>query len=130
MAADPQFATTPRIGMVVINTANTARDGSGTLGTVITGGTNGTRIDRVRFQANGASTAGQILRLFIHDGTNARLEREMMTAAVTPSATVPALGMDIVYGDSNPLVLPSGWSLRAAGHNADSYVVMAFGADF
>ena len=128
MAANPNYAAAPRHGMVVISTANTNRDGTGTLGTVFSAGTNGSRIDMIAVQAIAATTAGMV-RLFMHDGTNARLYREFEVAAVTPSGTVPAWRLNEMVMDP-PLLLPNGWSLRASTHNGESFVVHASGGDF
>lgn len=129
MATAPNYAATPRASFVVISTANTARDGTGTLGTVFTAGSNGSRIDRIIAHATGTTTAGMV-RLFVHDGTNARLWRELPVTAVTPSASVPAWSAEVVFPSNTPLILPSGWSLRASTHNAESFAVTAFGADY
>lgn len=136
MASTPQYAAVPKIGSVVISTANTSRDGTGTLGTVFTAGSLGSRIDTVEIQATGTTTAGMV-RLFIHDGTNAMLFAELPVVATTPSATIPAFSSSI-SGDSGgminafplPFSLPTGWSLRASTHNAESFNIIAFGGDF
>lgn len=136
MAASPQYASTPKVGTAVISTANTARDGTGTIGTVFTAGTSGSRIDGIEIQATGTTTAGMV-RLFISDGTNHRLFAEVPVVAVTPSATIPAFST-LVQGNATGLVnitplpinIPTGWSLRASTHNAESFNVIAFGGDF
>lgn len=126
MATQPAYATLPRIGFVALSAANTNRDGSGTLETVITAASEGTRIERIIVQATAATTAGQV-RLFLHDGTNARLFREVAIAAATPSATVQAVNAEVSAGPY--FVLPSGWSIRATTHNAETFAVTAMGAD-
>ena len=126
MASAPTFATTPAIGSAVINTANTNRDGSGSITSVLAAGSNGTRIDRVTVQATGNTSAGMV-RLFIHDGTNARLYREIPVTAITPSGSAEAFAAEL---DDMRLVLPSGHSLRAATHNAESFTVIAEGASY
>ena len=126
MASTPNYAATPRCGLAVISTANTNRDGSGTLGTVLTAGSSGSRIEEVVVTATGTTTAGMV-RLFVHDGTNARLFAELPVAAVTPSGTARAASARALF---DHLVLPSGHSLRAATHNAEEFVVTAFGGDF
>ena len=123
---DPVFVKTPVVGMAVISTANTARDGTGTLGTVVTAGTDGTRIDYVRIVATGTVTAG-VVRLFISDGTNNRLLSEDLVTATTPSATVATFAVERVL--TRPLLLPSGYSLKASTHNAESFVVMGLGGN-
>lgn len=57
MAANttPIFTLTPIVAFVQVSTANTARDGTGTIADIATGDTNGTRIDYVR-DADSASS--------------------------------------------------------------------------
>jgi len=134
MAANttPIFVIVPRIGMVRMSTANTGRDGSGTLNDVITGGTNGTRVDRIIITATSTTTAGMV-RLFIYDGTNNRFWREVSVTAATPSGTVQAFTYTVTSPDlQNPLlVLPStSHVLRAAPHNNETFDVIALGGDF
>lgn len=133
MAIQAQFAATPKVGVSTISTANTNRDGTGTIGTVFTAGTSGSRVDRIIVEATGTTTAGMV-RLFLHNGTTAFLWREVSVSAITPSATVQTFSatqssnsaVDIGY---LPLVLPTGWSLRASTHNAESFNVIAIGGD-
>lgn len=132
MAANPNFAATPKLGVATISTANTLRDGTGTLGTVLTAGANGTRIRRIEIQATGVTTAGMV-RLFLHDGTTAHLVAEVPVSAATPSGTVAAFTFAFVedLDDTGlvPLVIPNTWSLRASTHNAETFKVIAEGAD-
>lgn len=134
MATTPNFAKTPRCGMGQVLVANPNRDGTGTLATIFTAGTDGSRIDLVVVQAIGTTTAGMV-RLFIHDGTNARLFEEIPVRAVTPSGTIPAFSTSIgENGEVNtgkyPILLPSGYSLRASTNNSEAFNVIAFGGDF
>lgn len=130
MAASPNFTATPRCAMAQATAANTNRDGTGTIATVLTAGSSGTRLERVRIQAAGTTTAG-VLRLFIHDGTNARLMMEILVSAITPSTTVQAWSTDIDMSfNGQSLILPSGFSLRASTHNAETFNIIAMGADF
>jgi hypothetical protein len=126
MATTPSFAVTPRIGLVQVTAANTARDGTGTIATVLTGVASGTKVNEVVIHATVTTTAGMV-RLFLHDGTNARLFDEIPIAAVTVSSTNPAVRHSRTYGN---LVLPStSWSLRASTEKAEVMNVMAFAAD-
>jgi hypothetical protein len=130
MATAPAFAATPRCAIVQATAANTARDGSGTIATLFTAGASGSRIERVRIQATGTTTAG-VVRLFIHDGTNARLLREILVSAITPSTTVEAFSSDQDFsGPDQVLVLPTGFSLRVSTNNAETFNCFAFGGDF
>ena len=123
----PIFTLTPQIGMAQISTANTNRDGTGTLGTVVSGGSNGTRIDRVTVAATVTTTAGMV-RLFLYDGTNTRLLAELPVTAITVAASVAGFTQTLAF--ANGLVLPSGWALKASTHNAETFNVFAFGGDF
>lgn len=128
---NPIFVATPKIGMGRISAANTARDGTGTTVDIITGSTNGTRVDRVHVRAQGTTTAGMV-RLFIYDGTNVRFWDEISVTAITPSATVQVFEATLVTPDSaSPLlVLPNNYVLRAATHNAETFDVIAHAGDY
>lgn len=126
MAAEPAFAVTPRIGTVNIATANTNRDGTGAIATLITGASTGTRISEIVIKARVTTTAGQV-RVFLHDGTNFFFFDEIAVAAATVSATVQGARVSTTYAN---LVLPSAsWSIRVSTNNAESTDVSAFGAD-
>jgi hypothetical protein len=126
MATSPAFAVTPRIASVNIATANTSRDGSGTVATLITGASTGTRIAEVCIKARVTTTAGQV-RVYLHDGTNFFFFDEISVAAATVSASVQSTRVSVVY---NNLILPSAsWSIRVSTHNAESIDVTALGAD-
>lgn len=132
MTTQANYASTPRCAMAQISTANTNRDGTGTIVTVFTAGSNGSRIERVVVEATGTTTAGMV-RLFINDGSNSRLYYELPIAAVTPSGTTAAANASVstVSAPSMmPIVLPSGFSLRAATNNAETFNVIAIGGDF
>jgi hypothetical protein len=121
MSTAPAYAATAQTAQVQIATANTARDGTGTIGTLITGAANGTRVDDITITAAGTTTAG-VIRMFIHDGTNYRLLNEFLVSAVTPSPTV-AVWSTALYNMG--IILKSGWSLRFSTHNAETFNVIA-----
>jgi len=120
MSQFANYAATPRAAAGQVSTANTNRDGTGTLATVFTAGASGSRIDDIVVIATGTTTAGMV-RLFLHDGTNARLWQEVPVSAATPSATVQAFATTLV---NQGLLLPTGWSLRASTHNAETFNVI------
>lgn len=131
MTTTPNFAGTPRCGVAQITTANTNLDGTGTIGTIFTAGSSGSRIDAINIKATGNTTAGMI-RLYIHDNSNARLIAEIPVIANTASSTNPAFEFNESAAVSNlfPLVLPVNYSLRASTHVAETFNVVAFGGDF
>jgi hypothetical protein len=132
MAAIPNYAGVPRCGIGQVTVANTARDGTGTIATIFTAGASGSRIDAINLKAAATTTAGMI-RLFIHDGTSARLLTELPVIAVTPSATLPSWEAQLNTNTMTqvlPIILPTGFSLRAATNNAETFNVIAVGGDF
>ena len=132
MADKAQYAATPKIGIGQISTANTNRDGTGTIGTILTAGASGSRVDAIVVKATDTTTAGTV-RLFIHDGVNARLLTELPVVAVTPSATLPAWGVQLngsTMSQLLPFALPTGYSLRASTEKAETFNLIAFGGDF
>ena len=118
MSTTAQYASTPIANGARIATANTNRDGTGTLGTVFAPGANGGRVDEVTIVATATTTAGMV-RLYRHDGTNVRLWKEVPVSAVTPSGTVQAFTATIIA----TLILGPNESLRASTHNAESFDV-------
>jgi len=120
------FAVTPRIAATNVATANTNRDGSGTVATLITGAATGTKVAEIVVKARVTTTAGQV-RVWLYDGTNYRAFDEYTIAAATVSATVQGTRVSTTYAN---LVLPSAsWSLVVATNNAESIDVTAFAAD-
>ena len=129
MAATPNFASTPRCVGSSSAAANTALDGTGTLITAFTAGPNGSRLDNIMLKAAATTVAGMI-RLFIHDGTTARLLTEVPVQAITPSGTVSAWEQRIdVSVLGGLLLLPSGSSLRWAAHAASAFNCIVTGYD-
>jgi hypothetical protein len=128
MATTANYANTPRTAFVQVTTANTNRDGTGTIATVITGGSSGSRVDDFSIVATGTTTAN-VIRLFLNDGTNSRLLREIIVPAITPSTTVPVFTASFV--EQAILLATSSWSLRASTNNAETYnIIVTRAGDF
>ena len=129
MAITSQYVATPKNGTLAQATvANTARDGTGTLVTILTAGTTGSRVDAIAFNAPGTVTAG-MLRLFINIGANTRLLDEIPVTATTPSGTVPTWAVD--YIPPTPIVLEAGALLRFAPNNAETFnAIPTYAGDF
>lgn len=112
MASTPAFAVTPRIGVGSVSVANTNRDGTGTIVTLLTGSSTGTRINEINIKPTN-DPADSVITLFVHDGTTAWLFDEIDIG--NPSAgttTVPTSRFSLTYTN---LILPNtSWSLRAA----------------
>jgi hypothetical protein len=132
MASSPNFVGTLRYGRGALSAANTNLDGTGSnIVTVFTAGSNGSRIESITVR-NTATVAAGMVRLFINDGTNNDLWREIPIVANAPSGTVASQQYVIDCTDNSPenyLALPSGHSLRAATHNAENFRVLVQGGD-
>jgi hypothetical protein len=117
-----------------IATANTARDGTGTVATVYTAGASGSLVDFVKVKAQGNVSDGCI-RIFLHDGANYRLLDEIKVPATTRGATEPA--WEAVWTPPAPagvassgLALKSGYSLRMSTHIAETFNVHVSAGDY
>jgi len=134
MATTPNFSSTPKFGSNNISTANANRDGTGTIGIIFTAGSSGSRIDTINIVATATTTAGMV-RLFIYDGSTARLYDEVPVFPVTPANSIPAFSVTLggnapLSTGRYPISIPSGYSLRASTHNAESFNIHAIGGDF
>lgn len=126
----PIFVLTPICAAGQVSTANTNRDGTGTLATILTAGASGCRIDRVTAHAIVTTTAGMV-RLYVDDGVTVRLVAEISIAANTVAAAVPGYEAEWSRQDGQPvLVLPAGVILKASTHNAEAINVIAHGGQF
>lgn len=134
MSTSANFASTPHIGSATVSTANTNTDGSGTVATIFTAASNGSRVDTVKIKgmvATGTTQAADTVRLFLYDGSNYAFlaEQQISAGSGNISATVGNVDISIALGIS----LPNGWSLRASTHIGGStatYRVTAFGGDY
>lgn len=123
----PIFTLTPRVDVAQISTANTNRNGTGSLSVVLVAGVSGTLVEYVRVQAIGTVTAG-VVRLYISGGTQVFLWKEILVTATTPSTSVEAFSAE--YVPTKPLVLPPGHAIEASTHNAETFNVFAHAGDF
>jgi hypothetical protein len=123
MATAAQYAATSRAAVAQVTAANTARDGTGTIVTVMAGASTGSRVDDIRIQATGTVTAG-VVRLFLSldNGTTNRLLREILVTATTPSTTVEAWSASLT---NLGILLPSTTALlRASTNNAETFNIL------
>lgn len=120
-----------------ITAANTARDGSGSLVTLITAGTNGTRVDSITFTNNAAAVGASVLkvvRVFLTDnsGLNPQLIQEALLPLITSSNTV--LGATVTINFPGGLFIKSGQIVKVAqslcATTADNSSVWFIAADY
>jgi len=116
VGASPVFSSAPRVLAASVSTANTARDGTGTIATLTgvswtSAPAAGTKVTSVTVVATG-DPADSIVNLFIHDGTTAWFFDSFdLGNPAAASTTVDAFRVSKTYPD---LVLPSGYTLRAS----------------
>jgi len=128
MATTAQYASTVKSAIAQISTANTNRNGTGTIGTVFTAAAGGSRIDDITIAATGTTTAG-VVRLFINDGTTSYLWQEILVTAITPSTTVQVFSFTLL--NQALLLQNASWSLRASTNNAETFnVIVTRAGDF
>lgn len=119
-----------------ITTANTAKDGTGTVVTVLTGGTNGTLVKGITFRAAGTNIA-TVARIFLNNGsTNTSAGNNLLIGEITLSATtlseVAAVQTYVWVPDVPNYVLPSGYKLNITIGTtvAAGYALGAVGGDY
>lgn len=111
----PIFTLVPKAPAVRISTANTNRDGTGTLGTLFTAGSNGAFFKGFRWQAEQTTTAG-VVRFYIQaaGAGNNELKKELLVAAVTASVTVEAASGE--WYPPSGIVLGAGDIVKVSTH--------------
>lgn len=119
MAANtsPIYSRTPDVqwGTSALTTANTAKDGTGTVLTVFTAdATEGGRVEKLKVRAAGTNVA-TVLRVFINNGsTNATAANNILYVEATIAATT--LSETSALADNEialNLALPAGYKLNA-----------------
>jgi len=133
MSTTANYAATPKVGSATLTTADTSLTAPTTVGTIVSAGASGTRIDYIEV-IGVATTVASLVNLFIYDGTNYILWQQVPVQAVTSSTTAPAFVANLSSNSNSnvmPLTLPTGYSLRATTTVAQTGVrVTAYGGDF
>jgi hypothetical protein len=133
MSSTAQYASTPKVGSATLTTADTSLTAPSTVGTVVSAGASGTRIDYIEVMGV-ATTVASLVNLFIYDGTNYILWQQVPVQAVTTATTTPSYVANLSSNSNSnvmPLTLPTGYSLRATTTVTQTGVrVTAYGGDF
>lgn len=120
---DIPYPQNQNVSWGTVATANTAKDGTGTIVTVFTAGVNGSRIDQIKVRALGTNVA-TALRLFVNNGqvnttaANNSLIHETTIASTTLSEVAALVDNDITIpknaGDTVPPIqyLPPGYKIN------------------
>lgn len=112
-------------GAAAISTANSNLDGTGTLGTALI--SSGCNMWSVTIKAQGSTTAGMV-RLFIYDGTNTKLLKEIPVRATTQSGTAQTFYSKVNF--DNGFALKSGWQLKASTEKGEAFSVISESVDW
>lgn len=111
MGTSPQFTSTPNLGYASVSTANTARDGSGTIVDAFTAGASGARVERVVLKATD-NPADSVVTMFIYDGSGYRLYDEFdLGDPAAASTTAEGYRTSRAYED---LILEAGQKIAFA----------------
>jgi hypothetical protein len=123
-ATTPSFSSTARIATGSVTTANANYDGTGSVITIATGATTGSRIERIRAESQGTSLAG-IVRFFLFNdsGTFVHMIDELSVQAISASATVKCWQGNLQYGNLNFFVLPSNYTIRASTSQTNTFTI-------
>lgn len=132
----PIFTRVPAIewGATTIATANTAKDGTGTVLTVFTAdATNGSYLSSISFRAAGTNIA-TVARIFINNGsTNATAANNILYNEITLSATtLSEVTATTNYVLPMNIALPAGYKINITIGTtvAAGYYVTAVGGDY
>lgn len=135
MATAPQYVTTQNNGEfnVVLTTANTAKDGTGTVALLFTAGPNGSRLKKIIAKPIGTNVQ-TVLRLFLNNGStptsasNNMFFYDITLLASTASETAAQPGFDIPI----ELDIQAGYRVYAAIGTtvAAGLAVSAHGGDY
>lgn len=133
MPSRPAYAATPVMGFGQVSTANTNRDGTGTIVDILQGVAPSTQVFEVVVDAQVTTTAGMV-RLYLHNGTNYRLFDEIVVPAITVAAGTAGFRGVRQYRNLWLPPISAGsatyYKLAASTHNAEAMNVYAFGANF
>lgn len=133
MANSASYASTPVFGSALLTTADTSLTAPATVGTVLTAGSLGTRIDFIEVMGVATTVAG-IVNLFIYDGTAYHLWQQIPIMPVTTSTTATSFNSTLSTNNTPnnfPLIIPAGYSLRATTTIAQTGLkVLAYGGNF
>ncbi len=131
----PIFPLVPNIGMGLINAANTAMDGTGTVVTIFTAGANGSFVSTCLCKSAG-TTAQSVLRLFVNNGsTNTTNTNNSLIMDYSLEQTNNNSSQTQNFGFEIPLNinLPAGWTILATLGTATgsaNWALTVFGGNY
>ena len=130
----PIFTDIPNIGFAPnITTANTAKDGTGTVDLVFTAGADGSFVQKLKIRPKGTNIA-TVLRVFLNNwgapttATNNMLFEEVGLPATTNIETTNIVGLELPMN----IALPASWRIYVTLGTAvaGGYAVTTLGGDY
>jgi len=118
MLTNQNYARIPAYGSTVINTTNTAKDGTGFINNLFVAGGDGSFIDEIAIVSlNTTNNQAGVFRIFINDGTSIKLFQEVTVDSISAGSTL--VGFTAKISDMQ-LILPTGHSLGCTCTTASS----------
>jgi len=115
VTALPIFAQTPvfTVGQT-ITTANTAKDGTGTVVLLYTAGANGSRVDAIKVRSTGTAVA-TVIRIFVNNGATAATatNNSLYTEATIASTTLTEVAAQTDNSIAMNISLPATYRVYA-----------------
>jgi len=128
-ATNPTFITTPTIGSGALATANTNRDGTGSLATVFTAGASGAVLEAIVITADTDTTQGAI-RIFAEDGISIRIIDEINVPARTIDIANGVHAWHTVWKPPYHFTVKATETVQVSTHNSETFYAVGIGGDF
>jgi hypothetical protein len=138
--AGPNFAAIfprlPKVSWGSVITANTAKDGTGTVVTIFTAdATNGSRVDRIRMKPLGTTGAASVARFFVNNGsTNTTASNNSLIWEYTlPNITTTEAAAQADFEIQTNMALPPGYKINVTVGTTltpQGWEFTAFGGDY
>lgn len=123
----PIFPKTVQTAVAANATANTNRDGTGTIADIFTAGADGSFINSLVIKATVTTTSGMV-RFYVHNGSAWFLWHEENVTPVTVGAANPGEEIDVEFFKG--MALKAGWKLGYAPHNAENFNAICVYGDY
>jgi len=135
LAPDVQWGSTDGNGGAAgpLKTANTAKDGTGTVLTVFTAGADGSYVQEIQARSAGTNVAS-VMRVFLNNGSsNATIANNILIAELQlPATTLTEIAALADYTINIQRAIPAGYKLNVTLGTtvAAGYFVSCFGGNY
>jgi len=114
---------------IVPGTADTSLTAPTNFTSIVSAGSNGTKVEQIRIVQIATTSAAGLVNLFLYDGTTHHLFDQYSFATATLTTSNAVTPVDRYYQN---LMLKNGWSIRASvsvSGGASAFKVFAIGGD-